>query len=79
MKKLLIIFVILSFANICFADLNEELFKAVNEGGVNQVKALIRKGADINAKSKAGKTAYDIAKERGHTKIAEYLRKLMKK
>src|SRR5258706_4571850 len=55
------------------ADLNDELLTATRKGDLVQVKALIAKGADVNAKSPYGSTALFFACDRGHTEIIKFL------
>src|SRR5258708_4373770 len=55
------------------ADLNDELLAATRKGDLAQVKTLLAKGADVNAKSPYGSTALFFACDRGHTEIAKLL------
>jgi len=48
-------------------------FKSVN--GKSQIKILIAKGADINAKDNSGKTPLAIAIEKNHKEIISLLKK----
>ena len=43
-------------------------------GREEAVRALVRSGADLNAKSGAGESALSIAVARGYEKVAQYLR-----
>jgi len=52
------------------------LLEAAANGRLEIVKLLFDHGADLNAKSDDGKTALSVAEERGHTAIADFLRKL---
>jgi ankyrin repeat protein len=40
---------------------------------VEVVKALLARGADVNAKNAAGETALDLARQRGHTPVVDLL------
>ncbi|HUS72384.1 MAG TPA: ankyrin repeat domain-containing protein [Sedimentisphaerales bacterium] len=51
------------------------LFTCLNRGNKDFVELLIAKGVDVNAKNNRGQTPLDIAVKRGHTEIAELLRK----
>lgn len=53
----------------------QSLRQAAAKGDIKQVKSLISKGADVNAKSKWGRTPLRIATNRGHTEIVDLLRK----
>ena len=53
--------------------LNEQLYEAVRKGDAAEVKALLDKGADVNAKFRYGATALFKAAERGHTEIVKLL------
>lgn len=53
--------------------MNDKLIAAAQEGKLDEVKALIEAGADVNA-AKNGKTALDIARENGHVAVVELLR-----
>jgi ankyrin repeat protein len=51
------------------------LHLAARHGRLDVVEVLLSKSADVNAKTKAGKTPLFLAKEAGHTEIIELLRK----
>ena len=54
--------------------MNEKLFQAVIDGNLDEVKRLIKAGADVNAKNTIrGDTALMIAAENGHTEVAAAL------
>lgn len=53
--------------------LNDQLFEAVRKGDAVAVKALLDKGADVNAKFRYGATALFKAAERGHTEVVKLL------
>jgi hypothetical protein len=55
------------------AELNDELLAATRKGDLVLVKALLAKGADVNAKSPYGSTPLFFACDRGHTEIAKLL------
>ncbi len=51
----------------------QQLFQAVNVNDMEAVKKAISAGADLGAKNTEGKTAADIAVDKGHFIIAHYL------
>jgi len=51
----------------------KSLHEAAAEGDIEQVKSLISKGTDVNAKDKLGRTALHYASEKGHTEVARLL------
>lgn len=55
------------------ADLNEDLLAAVRKNDAETVKALLAKGADVNAKSPYGATGLFFAADRGNLEIAKIL------
>ena len=55
-------------------NINSDLLTAAMQGDTNQVKALLDKGANVNAKDEDGLTALMYAKEINHTKIIEVLK-----
>ena len=48
---------------------------AVDYGKVDAIAALIKAGADVNAKDKGGKTSLDVATEKKHTDVIQLLSK----
>ena len=68
--------VLLSFLFVtqAVAELNEELFEAVEKGNLALVKQLVSKGANINAKDELlGITPLHLAAEKGNLDIVKYL------
>jgi ankyrin repeat protein len=53
--------------------LNEQLYEAARKGDAVEVKALLDKGADVNAKFRYGATALFKAAERGNTDVVKVL------
>ena len=53
--------------------LNEQLYEAARKGDPVEVKAVLDKGADVNAKFRYGATALFKAAERGHTEVVKLL------
>ena len=49
------------------------LHEAAAAGDIEQVKLLISKGADVDAKDKLGRTALHCASEKGHAEVAKLL------
>jgi len=48
---------------------------AARGGHVDVIRTLLAKGADANLKSKGGRTALDLAKEKNQTDVIELLQK----
>lgn len=57
----------------CADDLNEELLLAARKGNVGAVRALLDKGADINARSPYGVTPLFFAASNGHVEVVKLL------
>jgi outer membrane protein assembly factor BamB len=55
------------------ADLNEDLWTAAKKGDATAVKALLDKGADVNAKTAYGVTALGFAADKGHLEVVKLL------
>jgi hypothetical protein len=53
--------------------LNEQLYEAARKGDAAEVKAVLDRGADVNAKFRYGATALFKAAERGHTEVVKLL------
>src|SRR5918998_4239626 len=53
--------------------LNEQLYEAARKGDPAEVKAVLDRGADVNAKFRYGATALFKAAERGHTEVVKLL------
>jgi ankyrin repeat protein len=53
--------------------LNDQLYEAARKGDAAEVKAVLDKGADVNAKFRYGATALFKAAERGHTEVVKVL------
>ena len=54
-------------------DINEELWTAARKGDVAAVKALLKRGADVNAKFRYGATALSYAADKGHLDVVRTL------
>jgi predicted LPLAT superfamily acyltransferase len=55
------------------ADLNEDLIEAARKSDAEKVKALLAKGADVNAKTRYGATALSFASDRGSLEVVKVL------
>jgi ankyrin repeat protein len=53
--------------------LDEQLYEAARKGDAAEVKAVLDRGADVNAKFRYGATALFKAAERGHTEVVKLL------
>jgi hypothetical protein len=67
------ILLVLSAALILSADVNEELLTAARNGDLASVKALIEKGAALEAKTSYGQTPLYLAAMSGHQDVVEFL------
>jgi outer membrane protein assembly factor BamB/ankyrin repeat protein len=54
-------------------DLNEDLWAAARKGDAQAVKALLAKGAEVNAKTRYGATALSYAADRGYLEVVKIL------
>ncbi len=54
-------------------ELNKSLLQAAAKGDIAQVKSLLSKGADVNAKDKFGWTALHIATAQGSQDVVKLL------
>jgi len=66
-------FIILFPLAIAAQDLNDELWAAARKGDAPAVKALLAKGAEVNAKLRYGTTALSYAADRGHLEVVKIL------
>ena len=78
--RVLPLFLLFAFpvAALCAQDtakqaLNDQLLAAARAGDATSVKALLDKGADVNAKFRYGTTALFKAAEKGHTEVVKLL------
>jgi len=55
------------------ADANSQLFEAVFNNDLDSVKLSVAQGADIEARSKLGRNALELAVDLGHFDVAHYL------
>jgi hypothetical protein len=55
------------------AEANSQLFEAVFNNDLDSVKLSIAEGADIEARSKLGRNALELAVDLGHFEVAHYL------
>jgi outer membrane protein assembly factor BamB len=54
-------------------DLSEDLWAAARKGDADALKALLAKGADVNAKTPYGATALSFAADKGHLAVVKLL------
>jgi hypothetical protein len=74
MLKLRVICLLLLLPLFAYAqDANEELLAAARKSDVEKVKALLAKGADVNAKSAYGATPLFFACDRGSVEVVKVL------
>src|SRR6059036_2295307 len=59
-------------ANVLYAGA-DDWFAAARKGDAVAVKALLSKGADVNAKSDYGATALSFAADKGHVEVVKLL------
>ena len=52
------------------------LHNAAQGGNIDITKLLVEHGANVKATNKEGKTPFDIASERGHEDVAQYLKEM---
>jgi hypothetical protein len=77
-KRLVLLIVLASFPLAAIAqgtkqELNDQLWEAARKGDAVAVKALLDKGADVNAKFRYGATALSYAADKGHTEVVKVL------
>jgi ankyrin repeat protein len=80
LKRIILLHVLLCFAFAAAASaqdarqqLNDQLWEATRKGDAVAVKALLDKGADVNAKFRYGATALSYAADKGHTEVVKIL------
>jgi len=61
------------WATAAIAGVNEDLWQAAERGDLPEVKSLIAKGAEVNAKDNKGGTALMVASLNGHIEIVQAL------
>lgn len=55
-------------------SLNEQLLRAAESGSLEQVKALLAKGGNVNARDEDGQTALSLASADNYPESVEYLK-----
>jgi len=68
-----LLFAFLALAALLAADVNEDLLNASRKGDLGTVKALIEKGAPVEAKTPYGQTPLYLAAMSGHEDVVRYL------
>src|SRR5918998_1546361 len=71
--SLIMVFPLAISAQDARQELDNQLWEAARKGDVVAVKALLGKGANVNAKFRYGTTALFKAAERGHTEVVKLL------
>lgn len=69
------LFVFLLCLSSCAGN-GQDLISAAQKDDISTVKALLSKGADVNAKADNGATALSVAKANGYDDIAQLLIKV---
>lgn len=74
-RRIAFLFLILTFPLILRAqeNLNEQLWEAARKGDAVAVEALLKKGANVNAKFRYDATALSYASDKGHTEVVKVL------
>lgn len=72
---LALLFFAVSTSWVWAGGMEKKLFTAVEKGDIKEVKEILKKGVDVNAKDQRGRTAVESAVERGHKDIADILTK----
>ena len=72
---LLVVWVCVSLLLLSGTSSAKALHNAAYAGNLAEVKRLIEKGKNVNARDKEGKTPLSLAVEKGHKEIANLLRK----
>jgi ankyrin repeat protein len=79
LKRLIPLLIILGLPLVVLAqgdakqNLHDQLWEAARKGDALAVKALLDKGADVNAKFRYGATALSYAADKGHTDVVKIL------
>lgn len=77
-QRIILLLIILMFPLATSAQdakqaLNDQLWEAARKGDAAAVKALLDKGADVNAKFRYGATALSYASDKGHVEVVNVL------
>jgi ankyrin repeat protein len=78
LKRLVLLSILMSLPLAVVAqgtrqELNDQLWEAARKGDAGAVKALLDKGADVNARFRYGATALSYASDKGHTEVVKIL------
>src|SRR5208337_5502443 len=69
----LLMAVVALWATSAIAGVNEDLWQAAKRGDLPEIKSLLDKGAEVNAKNDNGSTALMAASLQGHPEIVQAL------
>ncbi|MDH5680971.1 MAG: ankyrin repeat domain-containing protein, partial [Spirochaetota bacterium] len=75
MKKLQLLILLMTLSFPAFADMTNDLQAAAYQGKLQEVKRLIQKGADVNARDSHKDTALHSAAQGGKLEVVKYLLK----
>ena len=73
LSKVLLVSMMILPVGILAQDANEEWFAAARKGDIAAVKAMLDKGADVNAKTRYGATALSYACDRENVELVKLL------